>query len=40
MEQDWRHPSGLENNPAGARRFRQLFRNRLGRRRNDCLARH
>ena len=38
VEQDRRHASGLEHDPTTSRRFRQLFRDRLGRRRRLALV--
>jgi hypothetical protein len=38
VKQDRRHSSGLKDDPTTARRFRQFFRNRLGRRRRFPLV--
>src|SRR5712671_4460987 len=37
VEQDWRHASGLEYDPTTTRRFRELVRDRLRRRRRLAL---
>src|SRR5580704_7110653 len=40
VEQDRRHASGLEDDPTTARRFRELVRDRLRRRRRLALVNH